>query len=103
MAGKMLINSCIALIGLYISFLFALHGEEYREDNVEGFCYVVSAVLQYFLLAYFLWTALEAFHICLKLVKVFGSDIRNYVRISSLIAWGKFHCSCSGVLKSVPL
>lgn len=88
--GKMLINSCTALIGIYISFLLAIHGDDYRERDIEDFCYVVSGVLQYFLLAYFLWTALEAFHICLKLVKVFGSDIRNYVSISFIIAWGKF-------------
>ena len=85
--GKMLINACVALIGIYISFLLAIHGEEYRDGDIEE-CYIVSGVLQYFLLAYFLWTALEAFHICLKLVKVFASDIRNYVFISSLIAWG---------------
>ena len=84
----MLVNTCAALIGVYSSFLLAIHGETYRQGGAVEFCYVVSAVLQYFLLAYFLWTALEAFHICLKLVKVFGSDIRNYVTISSIIAWG---------------
>ena len=84
----MLINACVALLGIYGSFLLAMHGKTYQESDIEGFCYVVSAILQYFLLAYFLWTSLEAFHICLKLVKVFGADINNYVLISSFIAWG---------------
>ena len=88
MPGMMLINSCIALLGIYISFLLALHGDEYEDRGFEEFCYAISAVLQYFLLSYFLWTALEAFHICVKLVKVFGPDIQNYVFISSIIAWG---------------
>ena len=87
--GQMLINSCTALIGVYATFLLAIHGEEYRQAGAEWFCHVMSAVLQYFLLSYFLWTALEAFQICLKLVKVFGTDIRHYVRKSAIIAWGK--------------
>ena len=88
MIGKLLLNTIVALIGVYGSFLLAMHGEYYAD--ILGFCYTASAFLQYFLLVYFLWTAIESFHICLKLVKIFGADIQNYILKTAIIAWGKY-------------
>ncbi len=78
---------CTALTALYVSFLLAMHGEQY--DSAVGFCYFCSFLLQYFLLVFLFWTSIEAFHIYLQLVKVFGSDIPRFVLKTSLVAWGE--------------
>ena len=85
--GKLLLHICLALAGVYASFLLAMHGEYYQQ--ILGFCYTVSGLLQYFLLVYLFWTAIESFHICLKLVKIFGTDISNFFWKAAVIAWGK--------------
>ena len=85
--GKLLLHVCLALTGVYVTFLLAMHGEYYQQ--ILGFCYTVSGLLQYFLLVYLFWTAVESFHICLKLVKVFGTDISNFFWKAAVIAWGK--------------
>lgn len=82
----MLIHMCFSLLGLYATFLVSQQGASY--SGILWFCFASSAVLQYFMLAYFLWTAVEAVHLYLKLVKVFGSDVRHYVLWASLVAWG---------------
>ena len=70
----------------YIGFLLAIHGKYY--STVVWFCYICSTLVQYFLLVYLCWTAVEAVHIYLKLVKVFGSDVHHYVLKSAVFAWG---------------
>ncbi len=90
--GKLLIHMSTALIGLYVSFLLAMHGEQY--DSIEGFCYFCSFVLQYFFLVFLLWTSIEAFHTYLQLVRVFGSDISRFVLKASLVAWGELNETC---------
>ena len=82
----MLVHMCIALIALYIVFLVAQHGQYY--DDIEGFCYFVSALLQYFLLIYLFWTVIEAFYLYRKLVMVFANEIRHFVFKAFLFAWG---------------
>ena len=79
---------CISLLGLYAFFLVAQQGAHYT--TIPGFCFAVSAVLQYFMLVYFFWTAVEAVHLYLKLVKVFGSDVRHYILWASIVAWGTY-------------
>lgn len=65
-----------------------MHGKHY--DDIKEFCYFCSFVLQYFLLVFLLWTAIEAFHTYQQLVRVFGSDIPHFVLKASLVAWGEF-------------
>ena len=84
--GQMLLHMCVSLFGLYASFLVAQQGAHYT--TIPGFCFATSAVLQYFMLVYFFWTAVEAVHLYLKLVRVFGADVRHYVLWASIIAWG---------------
>ena len=84
--SRMIINMCIPLGLFYIWFLLAVLGKYYTD--VLWFCYVCSTCVQYFLLVYLFWTTVQAFHIYLKLVKVFGSNIHYFVLKSAMFAWG---------------
>ncbi|XP_064394608.1 hemicentin-1-like isoform X2 [Halichondria panicea] len=84
--GKLVMNMCIPLGLFYVWFLVAIHGRYYT--SFEWFCFVTSSLVQYFLLVYLSWTTVEALHIYLQLVKVFGSDIPHYMLKSALFAWG---------------
>ena len=72
--GQLLINLCFALMGLYITFIFAVHSR-----TVIGLCAVSAAVLQYFFLVTFMLMAAEAINLYMKLVVVLGSNIPHYV------------------------
>ena len=61
--GQLLINLCLALIGLYITFIFAVHS-----TPVIGLCAFVAAALQYFFLVSFMIMASEAISLYMKLV-----------------------------------
>ncbi len=77
---------CFALLGLFIVFILSGQAEHYP----DALCGFFSALLHYFMLAYFFWTGAEAIFLYLKLVKVFmgsGFFIKNYVWISMAIAW----------------
>ena len=87
--GRLLINLCVALLGLYIAFIFSGVASKWP----AGACGFFSAVLHYFMLAYFFWTSAEALFLYFKLVKVFsgrGFFLRNYLYISMAVAWSKF-------------
>ena len=74
-------------LGLFYAwFLVAMHGRYY--NAFEWFCFMTSSLVQYFLLVYLSWTMVEALHIYLKLVKVFGSDVPHYMLKSAVFAWG---------------
>ena len=57
-------------------------------------CEINSALLHYFMLVYFGWTAAEAINLYVKLVKVLGA-VRflssHYVLKAGLIVWREFH------------
>ena len=94
--GKIILNTCLALIGLYATFLVAHHSESIRgAKGIDGdiLCAFVGALLYYFMLVYFVWMAVEAFDIHQKLVKVFVQPYKHYILVSALIAWGKFVCN----------
>ena len=73
-------------MGVYISFLIGGH-----VTTVPVLCGFSSAMLHYFLLVFFGWTAVEAVWLYLKLVKVFGmqSATSNYSLKASIPTWGK--------------
>ena len=52
---------------------------------------ISSALLHYFLLAFFAWTTVEAVWLYLKLVKIFGfqSIESRFFMIASLLSWCK--------------
>ena len=86
----MLVNLCIALLGLYVAFLISTSAES-LSATTEGTnaCGFFSALLHYFMLAYFFWTAAEALFLFMKLVLVTRADLNTYVYVSMLICWGK--------------
>ena len=70
--GKMLLNLCVALLGLYIAFLISTSAESLQSTQEgKNTCGLFSALLHYFMLAYFFWTAAEAFFLC--------SEKKNYI------------------------
>ena len=80
---KLMINLCIALTGLYATFIISTFSM-----GVWQWCIVVSAMLQYFFLATFFWMAADAIHLFRKLVQVFKPDFKNYVGIAIAVCWG---------------
>jgi len=78
-------NMSCSLAGFYIIFLIAGHAAP-----VAVLCGISAALLQYFMLVYFGWTAAEAINLYVKLVKVLGA-IRflssHYVLKAGLIVW----------------
>ena len=86
----MLLNLCFALLGLYVAFLISTSAERLSETT-EGrnACGFFSALLHYFMLAYFFWTAAEAVFLFMKLVMVSRGDLNKYVYIAMLVCWGE--------------
>lgn len=83
--GQLLINLSCSLIGLYVFFIVAGH-----VTTVLPLCGVVAALLQYFMLVFFSWTAVEAVFLYQKLVRnVLGQTSPYFVRTAAAIAWGK--------------
>ena len=73
-------------MGLYITFLIAG-----LATGVPVLCGIISALLQYFILVFFSWTAVESVWLYLKLVKVFGSPsfTSKYMLKAGFPAWCK--------------
>lgn len=82
--AQILINIAIALMCLYITFLVGLHAAP-----VPVLCGIFAALLQYFMLAFVVWSAVEAFYLYRKLVLVLGTHIQKFVLKAALIAWCK--------------
>ena len=73
-------------MGVYLFFLIGGH-----VTIIPVLCGISSALLHYFLLVFFGWTAVEAVWLYLKLVKVLGmqSVISNYTLKTSIPTWSK--------------
>ncbi len=76
----------ISLLCLYVTFLIGGF-----TVSVPPLCGVTSALLQYFFLVFFSWTAVEAVWLYLKLVVVMGSQslTSKFVLKAGLSAWCK--------------
>ena len=85
--GQMLLNSCSALLGFY--FLFVAASLKSSVPLPTVICGIFSALLHYFMLVYFFWTAAESLLLYLKLVKVFGIDTTDYVLKAAIVSWSK--------------
>jgi len=76
-------------MGLYIFFIIGG-----PVSGIKVVCEINSALLHYFMLVYFGWTAAEAINLYVKLVKVLGA-IRflssHYVLKAGLIVWREFN------------
>ena len=74
-------------MALYVTFLIGGF-----VTKVPGLCGIVSALLQYFFLVFFAWTAVESVWLYLKLVAVLGSQsfASSYMLKAGLPGWCKF-------------
>ena len=71
-------------------FIVGGHIRPYGETHIVDIaCGINSAILHYFMLAYFGWTAAEALNLYFSLVKVFeAKSISHYTVKAGLIIWG---------------
>ena len=81
--AKLLVNLCLALVGLYAIFIVST-----VSTGVPVLCALASALLHYFFLVVFFWMAAEAIHLHRKLVTVFKPDIKWYLYIAMAVCWG---------------
>lgn len=81
-----LINLFVALFLLNVAFL----SNEYvaRAKDITA-CKVMAGFMHYCLLSSFTWFALEAFHLCMQMVK-HSVTIKHYIIKISLVGWGEF-------------
>lgn len=93
----MLLNYVVSLIGLYVFFITAgnilVHG---KNNTTEILCGINSALIQYFLLVYFGWTAAEALQLYYwkirKGIETMGQHLGHHVLKLALVVWCKFPC-----------
>ena len=83
--GQLLLNLCFALMGLYITFIFAVHSRD-----VPGLCAITGAVLQYFFLVTFMVMAAEAINLYMNLVIILGQKISHFVLKATITSWSKY-------------
>lgn len=93
---QILINICFALMGMYLAFIL---GANTASNPV--LCGISAALLQYFMLVFFSWTAAEAFYLYRKLVTVLGvKEISCLVLKIGLVVWCRFTLLHVGLLFS---
>ncbi|KAI8510944.1 hypothetical protein Bbelb_118600 [Branchiostoma belcheri] len=80
---RILINLCLALLATLIIFLSGISAT----SSPVG-CTVVAFFLHYFLLAVFMWMAVEAFNMYLAFVKVLGAYVSKFLLKAAILAWG---------------
>ncbi|CAH1248779.1 ADGRG4 [Branchiostoma lanceolatum] len=78
-----LVNLCAALLATLIIFLAGIEA-----TNSPVGCTVVAFLLHYFLLAAFMWMAVEAFNMYLAFVKVLGAHVSKLLIKAAIFAWG---------------
>ena len=83
--GRVLINMSFALLCLYITFFIAA-----TTQSIPALCGISAALVHYFMLVYFMWTATEAVFLYIKLVKILGRKINHFCFKFGLISW----CKC---------
>ena len=95
--GKLLINLSISLLGIYIFFVVGGHIRPYGDTYaVDIACAISSAILHYFMLVYFGWTAAEALNLYFSLVEVLEArSIRHYTLKAGLVVWGMHYNNIS--------
>ncbi|XP_066300054.1 uncharacterized protein [Branchiostoma lanceolatum] len=74
---------CIALLVTLIIFLAGIDA-----TNSPVGCTVVAFLLHYFLLAVFMWMAVEAFNMYLAFIKVLGAHVSKFLLKAAIFAWG---------------
>ncbi|XP_047572542.1 adhesion G-protein coupled receptor G4 [Lutra lutra] len=83
--SKILINLCMALLMLNLTFLVNSWSSSFQK---AGLCVTAAVALHYFLLVSLTWMGLEGVHMYLSLVRVFNIYIPNYILKFCLVGWG---------------
>ena len=82
--GQLVINTSFALLGLYVVFILAGH-----VTSVRPLCGLMAALLQFFILAYFSWTSVEALLLLFKIVRPLHKFGKYFVLKASFFSWCK--------------
>ncbi|KAG7516586.1 hypothetical protein JOB18_035638 [Solea senegalensis] len=83
--SQILINLCLALLGLNLVFLA---NSWLSSWEVYGLCVATAFTLHYFLLAAFTWMGIEAINMYFALVKVFNIYVPLYILKVCAVGWG---------------
>uniref|UniRef100_UPI00358EE1C4 adhesion G-protein coupled receptor G6-like isoform X2 n=1 Tax=Myxine glutinosa TaxID=7769 RepID=UPI00358EE1C4 len=83
--SSILVQTCLALLTLNITFLLDHWIGTFK---ILWLCVVTAAVLHFCLLASFSWMAIQAFHLYMKLIRVFNTYIHQYILKLALFGWG---------------
>lgn len=83
-SGQLIINLSFALLGLYASFIVAVHSR-----HVEILCAASGIILQYFFLVTFLAMGCESVILYRELVIIVGEKRTGVALKSALICWSK--------------
>ena len=80
--GQLLLNLFFALMGLYVTFIIAIHSQ-----GVSLLYAVLGTVLQYFFLVIFLVMAAEVINLYMNLVIVVGGKVKKFVLKATVLSW----------------
>ncbi|XP_043830581.1 adhesion G-protein coupled receptor G4 [Dromiciops gliroides] len=83
--AKILINLCISLLMLNLSFLANSWFAAFENSSL---CISMAVLLHYFLISSFTWMGLEAVHMYFALVRVFNIYVKNYLLKFCVVGWG---------------
>ncbi|XP_034463373.1 adhesion G-protein coupled receptor G4 [Hippoglossus hippoglossus] len=83
--SQILINLCLALLGLNLVFLV---NSWLSSWGLRALCVAAATALHYFLLASFTWMGLEAVNMYFALVKVFNVYVPSYILKFCAVGWG---------------
>ncbi|CAH1242711.1 FCN1 [Branchiostoma lanceolatum] len=78
-----LMNICFALLATLVSVLL---GIGWTENDAS--CRAVTFFLHYFLLAYFAWTAIEAYNMNLAFEKDIADSMKRFILKTAVAGWG---------------
>ena len=82
---QILFNFCIALSLTLIVFLLAA---ERSKTTSTASCRAAAIALHYFVLAVFMWMAIEAYNMYLCFVKIIPTDISHFMKKCLIVGWG---------------
>eukprot|EP00731_Ephydatia_muelleri_P011149 Em0006g43a len=80
--GQVMINMSCALLCLYVVFVMSANA-----TPVPALCGTSAALVHYFMLVYFMWTAVEAVFLYIKLGRILGKKKRRFTLKAGLVAW----------------
>ncbi|KAJ8043031.1 Adhesion G-protein coupled receptor G4 [Holothuria leucospilota] len=76
-------NLCLALIGLYLSFLFGID-----KADKPSVCRLMTSVIYFFCLSSMAWMSVEAFYIYKLIWKCKRNNIKHLISVGALFGWG---------------